>query len=81
MTEARFVEYCRAHVWSRFMDSANVVEGKGPGVRFYAGSPLMGSNGHRLGSLCMLSRDPRSFTAQECIVLANFAGAADRHRL
>jgi len=32
----------------RFADNAMVVEG---GIRFYAGSPLVSSRGHRLGTL------------------------------
>ena len=59
------------------MDSAAVTDG--PKLRSYFGSPLLGSkDGMRLGNLCMVSSDPRPFSAQECILLVNLAG---RHLL
>ena len=44
-----------------------------PHVRFYAGAPLIDSNGFRLGSLCVLDHKPREFDAENCNVLCNFA--------
>ena len=44
-----------------------------PHLRFYAGAPLIDSTGCRLGSLCVLDRVPRSFDAENCNVLCNFA--------
>lgn len=44
-----------------------------PGIQFYAGSPLVSSSGHRLGSLCVIDRSPRWFTAEDCNLLCNFA--------
>lgn len=44
-----------------------------PHIKFYAGAPLVLSNGHRLGSLCVIDRSPRWFTAEDCNLLCNFA--------
>ena len=44
-----------------------------PFLRFYAGAPLIDSNGFRLGSLCVLDHKPREFDAENCNVLCNFA--------
>ena len=50
----------------------NLVTGP-PYIRFYAGAPLISSNGLRLGSLCIIDRQPRWFTAEDCNLLCNFA--------
>lgn len=42
-------------------------------LRFYAGSPLITANGHRLGTLCLVSQKPRSFDATRSVVLGNMA--------
>jgi hypothetical protein len=42
----------------RFKDS-QLVRGKGPCFRFYAGAPLVSPEGARLGALCLLDKDPR----------------------
>ena len=41
------------------------------GVRFYCGTPLIGSNGHRLGTLCFVDDKPRTMEAHQCMILAN----------
>ncbi len=46
------------------------------GIRFYAGAPLVSSDGYVLGSLCLLDTSPREFTEKEEILLAAFARAA-----
>ena len=35
------------------------------GLRFYAGAPLHGRNGHVLGSVCVLDHHPRQFSEQD----------------
>ena len=44
-----------------------------PGIRFYAGAPLVASTGDRLGSLCVIDTVPRTIDADQCNVLVNFA--------
>ncbi|WP_084698666.1 PAS domain S-box protein [Muricoccus aerilatus] len=69
----------------RFCDNP-LVTGE-PGIRFYAGAPLVSPLGdHRLGSLCVIDRVPRPpLTARECRLLAALAGLGmdrlERHRL
>ena len=52
----------------RFKDIPMVTE---HGVRFYCGTPLMGSTGHRLGTLCFVDDKPRKMEAHNCIILSN----------
>mmetsp|Transcript_14760 Transcript_14760/g.44574 ORF Transcript_14760/g.44574 Transcript_14760/m.44574 type:complete len:866 (+) Transcript_14760:431-3028(+) len=59
------------HQDARFRDNL-VVTGE-PHIRNFAGSPLVASNGHRLGTLCFLGPDPRKFTAEEMVILVNMA--------
>jgi PAS domain S-box-containing protein len=56
----------------RFADNP-LVTGK-PYIRFYAGAPLVAENGHRLGTLCLLDDEPRSFSTDDQEVLADLAG-------
>lgn len=48
-------------------------------IRFYAGCPLVASNGHRLGSLCVLDTQPRKLDVEQLNVMSNFAELAVRH--
>jgi GAF domain-containing protein len=34
----------------------------GPGVRFYAGAPLVGTGGHAVGTICVMDREPRALS-------------------
>ncbi|HEX8506112.1 MAG TPA: GAF domain-containing protein [Hymenobacter sp.] len=43
------------------------------GLHFYAGHNLRTSDGHNIGSLCLLDGPPRQFTAPERTLLATFA--------
>jgi len=45
-----------------------------PSVRFYAGAPLTAPNGYRLGTLCLLDEEPRSFSGVDRETLVDLAG-------
>lgn len=59
-----------AHADARFHDHEYVKAGA---IGFYAGIPLVASNGHRLGTLCCADPSPREFDERQCQILANFA--------
>ncbi len=47
----------------RFADNPLVV-GE-PNIRFYAGYPLSGPGGHKVGTLCLIDRRPRAFSEED----------------
>ncbi len=53
----------------RFFDNPLVTGG--PKIRFYAGQPLTNDDGHRIGTLCVISTQPRTLDAQEEDILQN----------
>ncbi|MBA2964401.1 MULTISPECIES: response regulator [Ramlibacter] len=48
-----------------------------PHVRFYAGMPLHGAAGHRVGTLCLVDHRPRTFGPGDEQALADLAGWAE----
>ncbi|MBE9611006.1 GAF domain-containing protein [Chitinilyticum piscinae] len=55
----------------RFADNPLVTGG--PMIRFYAGAPLKSSQGHNLGTLCLISPEPRQMDAVEIQMLQDLA--------
>ena len=59
-----------------------------PGIRFYAGAPLVTSSGHALGTVCVIDREPRDispaqleqlqFLAQQVVVMLETRAMAGR---
>lgn len=52
---------------NRFFDNPFVVSD--PGVRFYAGMPLITGNGYKLGTLCVLDNKPNRLTPDQTFTL------------
>lgn len=44
-----------------------------PGIRFYAGAPLILEKNIRLGTLCLIDQSPRLFSNEDCVRLAGIA--------
>ena len=60
---------------ARFCNNPVVIDK--PYVRFYAGRPLAGPSGHRLGTLCVVDVRPRILTSEDLCVLDDLAGWAE----
>jgi GAF domain-containing protein len=45
----------------------------GPGIRFYAGHPISTADGWRIGTLCLIDDQPRTFTEKDVQVLRRLA--------
>ena len=55
----------------RFADNPMVT---GPqGIRFYAGMPLQGPQGHKVGTLCLIDLTPRQFSPEDAAALRDLA--------
>ncbi|WP_108446484.1 GAF domain-containing protein [Halomonas denitrificans] len=68
---------------ARFRDNP-LVTGE-PGIRFYAGHPLLPDREHAVGTLCLIDTRPREFSERERRLLARLASQAEallrKHRL
>ncbi len=59
----------------RFADNPLVI-GE-PGIRFYAGMPLRYVNGAKLGTLCIIDREPRSLDDEDLAMFRDLADMAE----
>ena len=50
-----------------------------PHFRFYAGAPIIASNGHRLGAFCVMDTIQRRMAPESVALLRVYAGRAMRH--
>lgn len=57
--------------------SSKLVRGDA-GIRFYIGAPLIASNGHRLGMMCVYDTKPRKVDANTAQIVCNLAELAVR---
>ncbi len=61
---------------ARFSD--NPLVAGDPNIRFYAGAPLSSPDGFRVGTLCVISMQPREFTTVERQILSDLAGLVEQ---
>lgn len=61
---------------ARFADNPLVTSE--PHIRFYAGCPLKSDNGSRLGTLCLIDREPRDMDADDLQLLRDLAQMAEQ---
>jgi len=60
----------------RFSDNPLVLED--PHIRFYAGCPIRVANGSRIGTLCIINREPRDFCAEDEELLKDLAAMVEQ---
>ncbi len=60
----------------RFFDNPLVIDN--PNIRFYAGCPLRVLNGSKIGTLCIIDREPREFSEEDIKLLRDLATMAER---
>lgn len=61
---------------ARFQDNPLVTSQ--PHIRFYAGCPLIVPNGSKLGTLCVIDRNPREFNEDDLDLLRDLARMAEQ---
>ena len=49
-----------------------------PDIRFYAGVPLQSKSGKKIGTLCLIDREPRRFSGEDALRLRDLAAWAER---
>ncbi|WP_319782779.1 PAS domain-containing protein [Oceanisphaera sp. IT1-181] len=59
----------------RFADNPLVQHA--PYIRFYAGAPLRTNDGYRLGTLCVIDKQPRAFSEQDAQLLRELADCVE----
>ena len=59
----------------RFADNPLVTGG--PKIRFYAGCPVRGPFGQRIGTLCLIDPTPRDMTEEDCDALRDIAAMVE----
>lgn len=64
------------HQDERFADNPLVCDA--PGIRFYAGAPIRDGAGYRLGTLCVIDRQPRTFSTADEAALRDLANMVER---
>jgi len=67
---------CDARNDPRFADNPLVVGD--PSIRLYAGQPLHAPDGHRVGTLCVIDREPRTLGPEELVTLKDLAVTVER---
>ena len=60
---------------ARFADNPLVTGA--PNIRFYAGYPIKGPNGHRIGTLCVIDSKPRLLTDEELRTLQDLGAMVE----
>jgi len=65
-----------AHEDERFKNSPIVINN--PYLRFYAGFPLKVSNGHKMGTLCIIDKKPRSLDFEDQALFKDLALMAEQ---
>lgn len=64
-----------AHADERFSDNPLVTSN--PNIRFYAGYPLNGPEGAKIGTLCIIDREPREMSAEDLQLLRELGGMVE----
>ena len=58
--------------------AGNPLVQEAPDIRFYAGAPIILANGARVGTLCVIDREPRMLTPQQHEILQQLGVAASQ---